>query len=107
MRVQHVCEPNFFGIIVSANTVFSLQVVAVPLSGFHNTVASVLQNKICRLLSIIKSLVVPPTVSSCVFYSSIAEQYFAVSIFQQYFSNANVTIEGGAVGGIYYIYVFK
>ena len=46
----------------------------------------------------------PPTLSSCVFYSSIAEQYFAVSIFPQYFSNDNndnLTIEGGAVGGTY------
>ena len=38
--------------------VFSLQFVATPPSGFHNTVASVLDNQICRLLSIIKSLVV-------------------------------------------------
>ena len=46
------------GINVSANTVFSLQFVAIPSSGFHKTVDSVLHNQICRLLSIIKSLVV-------------------------------------------------
>ena len=49
----------------------------------------------------------PPAVSSCIFYSSLAEHYFAVCIFPQYFfndNNDNVTIEGGAVGGTYDIY---
>ena len=46
-----------FGIILSTNLVFNLQFVAVPPPGFYNTVASVLNNQICRLLSIINSLV--------------------------------------------------
>ena len=46
-----------FGIILSTNLVFNLQFVAVPLPGFYNTVASVLNNQIYRLLSIINSLV--------------------------------------------------
>ena len=40
----------------------------------------------------------PPTVPSCVFYS-LAEHYFADSIFPQYVSNDNVILEGVAAGG--------
>jgi hypothetical protein len=57
LRSSYGAQDTLPGIILSTNLVFNLQFVAVPWSGFHNTVASVLHSQIYRLLSIINSLV--------------------------------------------------
>ena len=53
--LMHYMRTPHFGININTKTVFSLQFVAIPPSGFHNTLASVLHNQM--YFSIIKSLV--------------------------------------------------
>ena len=110
-------QPNLFGINVGTNTVFSLQTVAIPSSGNPYTVAPVLHNHIRLLFSSTRSLFVllfhfkliqseaiqelrSATVFSWLFYSSIAEFYFALSISPRYFSKVN--IDNVKIGGVIY-----